>query len=731
MPVSGRDCILAALSIIVVFTGLVRSPVSEAEVEESLSLDAEPASITQLKSDNPLDSTVTYPAAHFAKYDPVTAMDILDRIPGIESALNSGGGGRGLGAGSSSILIDGKRVAGKANSGSGVLDRIAAKQVAYVEVIRGSSADLDVRSAGPIVNVVLKEGASRSNMSAEIGTTHYGDGSYRPGGSLSIGGSQGDFDYLTSFTAKPYYETQLLTEDATYGDGRPKDSTRQLRTREQTDYELAGNFGYRRGQTDLLQLNAFYRDNSAPHTVDRSITRFDTNPPDTLWQWEEQESDRNKWEFGGNYQHTFDNADRFNLIFVINESNDDWYYDRYDVDGASQTKSLYVGEDKRERERIVRGSYTTKLLAGQDIELGVERAQTLLDKSFRLGQPGTGTGSSRFGGLLPSSDVVSSVEEIRYEPFLIHNWQLSSGATLESTLLAEISEISQEGTNNGLPVAKTRDFQFLKPKLDYRVNITPATQMRATVERYVSQLSFSNFTASSDNDLDKNVNAGNPDLAQQKSWRYEVNLEYRIADDGGVLNSRFFYHDIQDVIDRVDVSSSPGSWISAPGNIGDGKRYGLELDASIRLDSLDLPEALLTMSTLLRDSQVEDPFLHEKRRLSGEGRGNLKFGFRQDLPAWGLNYGLDYTYYFQGGEENVDIEDMRERFRPEDASLFLEKAAFDGVVVRLESANLLDGDSCYERVRFDGPTSGGIVEEVEDYCFNYGRRIALKIKATF
>ena len=104
-----------------------------------------------------LDSTVVYQAEFFAQYSPVSVNDIIDRIPGISLALNagapSGGGGntnnqnnsRGLGAGAQ-ILINGKRLAGKDNEARSQLNRIAASQVRHIEIIRGTSGDLDVRS---------------------------------------------------------------------------------------------------------------------------------------------------------------------------------------------------------------------------------------------------------------------------------------------------------------------------------------------------------------------------------------------------------------------------------------------------------------------------------------------------------------------------------------------------------------------------------------------------------
>src|SRR3989338_644352 len=70
------------------------------------------------------DSTVIYPASFFDQYTPVSANDMITRIPGVSLNNNNGGGGRGLGSGGD-LLIDGKRIAGKDNSASSQLTRIA------------------------------------------------------------------------------------------------------------------------------------------------------------------------------------------------------------------------------------------------------------------------------------------------------------------------------------------------------------------------------------------------------------------------------------------------------------------------------------------------------------------------------------------------------------------------------------------------------------------------------
>lgn len=82
------------------------------------------------------NSTVVYESGFFDQYNPITASDMLDRIPGVNVfGGNRGGGGRGLGTGGN-ILINGQRIAGKDNSARDQLDRITAAEVERIEIIR-------------------------------------------------------------------------------------------------------------------------------------------------------------------------------------------------------------------------------------------------------------------------------------------------------------------------------------------------------------------------------------------------------------------------------------------------------------------------------------------------------------------------------------------------------------------------------------------------------------------
>ena len=123
---------------------------------------------------------------------------------------------------------------------------------------------------------------------------------------------------------------------------------------------------------------------------------------------------------------------------------------------------------------------------------------------------------------------------------------------------------------------------------------------------------------------------------QEQSWRYEANLEYRLPNDAGVINTNVFYHDLEDIIEKIDVSSETTA-LSANGNIGTGERYGFKIDGSFRLGFIGQPNMLLTTSINVQDTNVVDPFTHSERNLSSQGRGDSSIGLRHDIPQYNVN----------------------------------------------------------------------------------------------
>ena len=696
------------------------------------------ASAASAQESTDIESTVTYPAEFFAQYEPYSVNDMLNRIPGISTARGGGGGGgpggsgganrRGLGAGGDQILINGRRIAGKENEGNSQLARIPANQVQYIEIIRGTSGDLDVRGGGQVINIVLLAAESRSSVAVELNTDRYHDGTIGPGGSISLSGQRGAFNYLFSVESEPRYEFRDGFETSILADGSPNDLVVRKEYREQDSYTMSSSMGYDLTANDRINFNFQMKQEDPPGTADRVIIDQRVTPNKMTIEYDTIPATASAWEVGGDYEHTFANSSRFKTLFIVNQNESESTRDAYRLNGSGSDKFLFFANQSVQKERIVRSSYSFSLNDTQDLELGIEGAQTILDAQLQLGLPSsTKPSSPLFGGLAQSSNTDALVEELRYESFIVHNWQINDRMSLESTLLYETSTIEQSGD-----VSNSRDFAFVRPKVDYRFDITPSIQLRASIEKDVSQLSFSDFTSSvAGGDDDQNALAGNPELAQEQSIRYEANLEYRMPNDAGVLSTKVFYHDLIDVIDKVDVSTAT-SIQSANGNIGDGERYGIELDASIRLGFIGHSDMLLTSGVQIEDSSVTDPFLGTDRRLRQAGRGSFRLGYRHDLTAQSMNYGFNYNHGFEGNRKAYDIDKIEDYNSGDFLTAFVEKVGFMGFTYRFEAMNIMEGERCRVRNRYVGGTiATGYLNEIEDSCSNTGIKYAIKIRGTF
>ena len=698
----------------------------------TMSLLVNPA-IAEIASTKPSagndNSTVLYPAEYFTQFFPVSANDMLSRIPGIDLALRGGRGGRGLGSGAGEILINGQRITGKNNGGRSALARISADQVEHIEIIRGTSRELDVRGGGQIVNVVLLDQPSRSSTTVQLRSDLIQDGTFDPGGQLSYNGQNGDLNYLFNLEADPRYKAWESREFSFTPNGELTEVRRESRTREETQLQTSMNLGYSLPQS-ILQFNVLYETlGKVPDERYRTITQLADHS--SRIETESNFARRDAWELGGDFEHDFSEAGTYRFLFIVNDRDSVNDRNRFQQVDNRSNQDLFIRNAGRDRERIARTSYTFDLSDIQGLELGVEGAQTIRDSNLILGRDINGTPDPARANLVPVAvpNGDSTVQELRYETFANHNWQINDRMSLESAMVVETSTIEQSGDVNN-----ARNFQFFRPRIDYRFNITPSLQLRAGLRKDVEQLSFSDFSASVDGgDEDRDTLAGNPEIRQEQSWRYELNLEMRLPNDLGVVNSQFWYRDVTDHIDRIDISSSEGTTASARGNIGDGKRYGLNLDLSTKLDNLGLQNALLTTAVRLRDSEYIDPFLGIKRRQRGNGRWQTNVGFRHDVSVHGLTYGLNYSNKSNGstGRLAIDIDDIEEFIEAPRLSAYVEKRAFGNLMFRLESSNITEAEWCRKRTRFVGPTANSIMEEFEDYCNGGGMELAFKVRTTF
>ena len=693
---------------------------------------ADAAAQNPSNADGSANSTVIYTADSFSQYNPITASDMLDRIPGVSlrgGGPGSGRGDRGLGTGGN-LLINGQRIAGKGNSARDQLDRITAAEVERIEIIRDTSGALNVRGASEVINVILLASQSRSSTTVELVNRLNHDNTLETGGSVAWSKQVGNFQALVNLEARPNYENRDNREVRLGPDNEVVGTLFETNIRDQQENTLSSNMSYSLGD-HRMQLNALIREGDHPRPVRRDFVDFTDAGLVNRSEEEDVNREESNWEVGGDYEFSFDDGSRLSVLFVANNEIRNNVRERYSANPAEEglSKNLFIDSRQERQEFIIQGNYNFSITETQSLRVGIESADTQLDSSLLIGSSsGSEPASASAGGLSPLLSVSNpgtKVQEIRYEGFAFHNWTLSDRSSLESSLVYETSEISQTGAVN-----KTRDFQFWRPSFDYRFNITENFRFRGTVKRSVSQLSFSSFAATTnEEDRDLNALAGNPELEPQTSWDYEGQLEYRLPNDGGVISSNISYSDIDNYIGRINATIDPNEPLSATGNVAPAKRWAMFNRASIRLNSLSLPNAILGVTLGLFDSEIIDPFLKTKQRIGGRGFAGINF--RHDITSLGLSYGIDYSHSIWGGNYDIDIKTITRNDRERSLDLFVSKVWFEDWTFRLESDNTLGASRCRYRQRFDGTTINGAISLIQDSCSSRYRRLNLSIQTTF
>ena len=643
---------------------------------------------------SPDGATVTYEADFFEPYTVVSAADMLRWVPGGSALLpdNRRRRGqqdkRGFGSGGDQVLINGKRISGKSNDISSAMQRIQASIVSRIEVIRGTTAGLDVRSEGTLINVVLTEELSGRSGSWQLHSGFYGD-SPEYDGLVSYSNTAGKLNYLVSAELGPYnrggqedrFEEFFTPDTNTLFEQR---DIHKPRLEQELVLNTSGSWSFDNG--DNLNLNARIADKEKEETETTVVTVI--GDPDTENLLNISLEDRLDWEIGGDLENRIgaNGVLKTRLIYTNKTGDESEFVSLSSTVAGNVPSESVVLTDELATESIIRSSYSWPLTGTQNLELGLEGAKNTLEKEVVLFEVLP-------DGSLDPIDVFNSdsdVEENRYEFFSTHFWQVRQDVALESALNFEYSKIEQ----SGIDVDSARSFTYIKPRFDLRWDLNETTQLRGSLERTISQLDFGDFVASFDSE-DDTVDAGNPDLEPEKAWEWKVTYERRLAEDAGVLEAQVYYNDIEDHIDKVAATDV----ISAPGNIGDAKHYGAQLKGSWRLAPIGLEGAVIDLTYIWQDSETTDPFTGEKRNMRFKPHNRYSIRFRHDIAAWKINYRIDVGWWGEREQHDITFRDLNESLNP-NINANIQYRLTDNLLLWFDSKFVIDAHHRRVRERF-------------------------------
>lgn len=648
-----------------------------------------------------VDGKRQFRADFFVTYAPVTALDMVRRIPGFSIA--DGDGRRGFGENAGNVLIDGDRPSTKSDDLVTILSRIPASEVDYIELTEQAGADAETQGQGQVVNVVRK-------VSAKVSGTYEGNlvfghrYGFRPSANASATLRRGDTSYELNFSSYSERVFGFGPEDFKTGNGLLTEGRYYRGRGGFTQAALGGAIKTRLGSAKV-NLNGRVRWSDG---FDRRFGDYSdaagADIGDEVLLRDGPVSDIN-YEIGGDVE--FGIAPKLNtkivgLFRAATEGNDS----SIEAARIGQPVTLFETRSRNKpSEAVARIQNDWSGVGSHAIQFGGEMAYNRLDARFSAASSVAGAVTA-----FPASNVL--VEETRIEPFVTDVWTISPQWRIEAGAIAEFSKLTLSGDSTA-----SRSFQFIKPRAIATWTANPQTTFEFRADRQVAQLNFGEFATSIDVALGNQVDAGNADLVPEQVTSLSALVRHKFLERGSIqLRGEYqFVSDTQDLVPVTlrDAAGNITARFDGAGNIGNSKRWNGELEITLPFDWLTKPAGITGIEVKYlghyHGSSVTDPVTGLKRRMSNRPLWHQEWTLRHDIAGSGFVYGV--TANAQAENNAYLFNEFRRQKEGVRTRLFVEYTKFKLGTLRLQYTSIPD----FGRDRFiytDTRTTGAITQIV-------------------
>jgi outer membrane cobalamin receptor len=638
---------------------------------------------------------VDYPAAFFERYKPNTALDMVRQLPGFK--LDDGDGTRGFASSAGNLLINGQRPSAKQDLPSATLARIPASQVEHIELIRGQMQGVDLQGQSVLANVYLRTDIP-ATVRWQLWAEHNKAAPFKPGGSISLSDRIGEIDFNTGIdlerdtsgwtgTESRYDGNDMLLESGPTDrveKGFRINSLNLNAARWFGDNHVNFNTRLTANKTDYLQPNQSISPLPGNRTRDVIIRSTNKNM---------------EYEFSGDIERHLLDELTGKLILLYNNKDQRSDSSQENLDTLLGRTLLRLADTETARKEVIaRTEFDWSRFDDHALQFNLERAYNVLDRGLVQTDD---RGSGAVFVAVPGAN--SRVSEVRWDLLVQDTWTRAS-LVLDLGLGAEASTLAQTGD-----AELERDFSYLKPLAALSYAFGDGNQSRIKLVREVSQLDLTDFVSATVFE-DDDLALGNPNIRPQTTWVSEFSQEKRFGKER-VIKLTAFHHWIRDVLDLLPLSST----FEAPGNIGDGRRWGVELESSFPLEWLGLHGAKMDLRASWQDSVVTDPVTGLDRRLSNDGGGtgyrtlenlngnihyHLRADYRQDFEQARIAWG--WTVADRSSRTLFKVNELDMYSEGTAFNTFIETTRWFGIKIRLEAANMLSYDQHRERTLYTG-----------------------------
>ena len=735
---------------------------------------------------------LTYDKEFFQKFEPTSVGDQLKRVPGVSFGSDIGEYDspalRGLGAGFTQILVNGRPIPGAGNDRSVFVDRIPAEIIDRIEIIRSPTADLDSQGIGGTINIILKDGSSLPPGIVTRASLLYfpDDETFKGSGAVSLSGRNEaeTIAYSLTIDAQQRYNPKLTRQEVFNDDVpgfensttgldlfRPFDRdgsiamerSEELDTRRSFDLSFNGDLTFQLGPQSKLRFDAFYirtKRTDTEQTLGLERDEFDDPYEIDAIEVAKEPWRQNNFGISTLYETKFGEGMSFEgqarySQFKEKSANNTYEFDDDDFD-----------LDTLEAEDIVRdGSEELFEIEAFDIIDREISADAAVKKDWGSGSVKVGTAGKikrrRFGQLIgedlnddedaETTESLFRYRENRLDGFALAEFRLGGGAKLQTGVRAEYTKTRQrirpDITESDEESASSSEFH-INPSAHVQVPMGSGLQFRGSIARTVRRPNIDQLVPfeSTDDPEDNDLTMGNPGLKFETAWGADFGLEKRLT--RGVVGVNFFYRRVRNLISLintgvpVDPEADPDSdegrgRIFTFDNVGNGKVYGFEFDLSAPLTFIGMDNTGVFANYTRLWSNRREPNTGLKVPFDGQPKYVYNFGLTQEVPSLGASAG--FSYRKQGQSRSTFLgEDEFQKYGG-NLEAYVEKRLSRNFVVRLSGSNLLDARSLQWERNYDGDNGAEIIDNQRDRNVDNfeveheetARQIMLTLRAVF
>ena len=636
----------------------------------------------------------------FATYAPVTALDMVRRIPGF--SIDQREGRRGFGENAGNVLIDGDRPSTKSDDIATILSRIAASQVAFILLSEQAGADTEAQGKGQVVNIVRKRTAKVNGTyeATIVAGTRYG---FQTSLITSATLRSGDTSYEVNFSSHSERLRGFGPEDFKTGSAALVERRLYSGNGGNDEAALGGAIKTRiRGAKLNLNGQVRWDDKFDIRYADYSNAAGERTGKELLRR--EGPIGDLSYELGGDIE--FSAFPKTNTKVVgLYRTGDESSFSSIETARISQPVSLFETRSQNTpTEAVIRLQNDLGGLGRHAVQFGAEMAYNRLDARFIVTNSVAGAVTN-----FPASNVL--VQETRFEPFFSDVWTLGPAWKIEAGAIVELSKLTLSGDSTA-----DRSFNFIKPRAIATWTISPQTTLELRAERQVAQLNFNEFATSVDVTVGNQVDAGNADLVPEKTTTLSALIRHKFLDRGSVQFSGDYQlvNDTQDLVPITvrDARGNITAQFDGTGNIGKSTKWNGELEVTLPLDWLTKPIGFAGIEVRYvghyHGSRVTDPVTGLDRRVSRRPLWHQDLDIRHDIAGLGIVYGAsfrvqdaNYDYFFN--------EKRRQQEGPR-ATIFMEYSKFKLGTIRFQVTDMAG----FQRDRFIyvGTRASGTLEQI-------------------